>query len=106
MQKGASRRRNVSRETKPEAESRIQGPNPTNKETGGKAQDTALCGKARGKVPASHVLVYSYGDDEMWRKVRASALVKFDEAELEKPYMKGELGKCCRRTEQRREALR
>jgi len=53
----------------------------------GKVRDTALRGKARGKVPASHVLVYSYGD-KMWRKVRASTLVKFDEAELEKPYMK------------------
>jgi hypothetical protein len=51
----------------------------------GKVRDVALRGKARGKVPSSHILVYCFGD-EMYRKVRASTLREFCKAELKKSY--------------------
>ncbi len=40
----------------------------------GKVRDTALKDKARGKLAAGRVLVYSYGD-EMYRKVAARTLI-------------------------------
>ena len=42
-------------------------------------------GKAKGKVPAGQILVDSFGD-EMYRKVRISALTPFTDAELCKAY--------------------
>lgn len=54
----------------------------------GKIRDVALQGKHRGKLPGSHVLVYSFGD-EMWRKVRASTLCPFTPATLDAPYRGG-----------------
>mmetsp|Transcript_83 Transcript_83/g.299 ORF Transcript_83/g.299 Transcript_83/m.299 type:complete len:413 (+) Transcript_83:77-1315(+) len=51
----------------------------------GKVRDVALRGKARGKVPAGQVLVYSFGD-EMYRKVRVSTLRSFTSENLASPY--------------------
>ena len=53
----------------------------------GRVRDVASHGEARGKVPVGQVLVYSIGD-EMYRKVRVSTLVLFNDAELCKPYKK------------------
>ena len=53
----------------------------------GKVRDTALKDKARGKLAAGRVLVYSYGD-EMYRKVAARTLIPFTPQALERPYGK------------------
>ena len=50
-----------------------------------KFRDVALRGKSQGKVPQRHVLVYSFGD-EMYRKVRTTALMPLNKERLRKPY--------------------
>ena len=55
-----------------------------------KFRDVALRGKSQGKVPQRHVLVYSFGD-EMYCKVRTTALMPLNKERLRKPYGSDEI---------------